>query len=162
MACDFMGSIQVGIVFPFPLTIVWFLRQEIGRKNKLLTIAATAIKHQIGKWLRMKHRKDASEDVVHSSASSLLHALCCLPAFLARWKEDEVPPTPHPQNKRRKQTLNLYLGFKCFLTANSVSTIVWKTVNRGQMYLLLYKCITAIWYSLHEMESYFLWKLQDF
>ena len=28
-----------------------------------------------------------------------------------------------------------------FLTANSASTIVWKTVNRGQIYLLLYKCI---------------------
>lgn len=44
--CNLMGSTQDGIVFPFPLTIARFLRQE---KNKLLTTAATAIKHQIGK-----------------------------------------------------------------------------------------------------------------
>ena len=53
----------------------------------------------------MKHRKDTLEDVVYSSASSLLQALCCLPAFLAQWKEDEVPSTPQPQNKEENKLI---------------------------------------------------------
>lgn len=94
----------------------------------------------------MKHRKDTLEDIVSSCAASLLSALCCLPAFLAQWKDDEEgkprAPTPHPRNKTRKQTeLLKYLGFNVFNCKLKLQQLSGKPVNRGEIYLLLYKCI---------------------